>query len=163
MSEKMEAVATSEPRRRWRIQPGREGQRFRVRLRPAGHRPSHRRTGWRNRRRAGSQALKNIKHILDAADRHRTRLPRHHLHEERRRFHEIDDVYAQTFIGSVKRPASRSAATTFRRALSLRSTPSLCSDFSALIANLQKILFQARMRFLTLHASLFCYAISGLR
>mgnify|MGYP006964167643 CR=1 FL=1 len=72
-------------------------------------------------------------------------------------FHEIDDVYAQTFIGSVKRPASRSAATTFRRALSLRSTPSLCSDFSALIANLQKILFQARMRFLTLHASLFLF------
>ncbi|EEG70199.1 hypothetical protein BIFPSEUDO_04237 [Bifidobacterium pseudocatenulatum DSM 20438 = JCM 1200 = LMG 10505] len=39
----------------------------------------------------------------------------------------------------------------------MRSTPSLCSDFSALIANLQKILFQARMRFLTLHASLFLF------
>ena len=53
-----------------------------------------------------AQALKNIKHILDAAGTGIEHVCRATIYMKNvEDFHEIDDVYAQTFIGSVK-PAS---------------------------------------------------------
>ena len=64
MSEKMEAVATSEaPAALGAYSQGREGQRFRVRLRPAGHRPVTGELAGETAGEQAAQALKNIKHI----------------------------------------------------------------------------------------------------
>mgnify|MGYP000349768619 CR=1 FL=1 len=132
MSEKLEAVATSEPRQHSRLQPGREGQRIRVRLRPAGHRPGHRRTGGESAGEQAAQALKNIKHILDTAGSGIENVVRATIYMKNvEDFHEVDDVYAQTFIGSVKPARVPLAATTFRRARSSRSTPSPRSEHFA--------------------------------
>ena len=50
-----------------------------------------------------SQALKNIKHILDAAGTGIEHVCRATIYMKNvEDFHEIDDVYAQAFIGSVK-------------------------------------------------------------
>ena len=50
-----------------------------------------------------AQALKNIKHILDAAGTGIEHVCRATIYMKNvEDFHEIDDVYAQTFIGSVK-------------------------------------------------------------
>ena len=86
-----------------RIQPGREGQRFRVRLRPAGHRPATGELAGETAGEQAAQALKNIKHILDAAGTGIEHVCRATIYMKNvEDFHEIDDVYAQTFIGSVK-------------------------------------------------------------
>ena len=51
----------------------------------------------------GELALKNIKHILDAAGTGIEHVCRATIYMKNvEDFHEIDDVYAQTFIGSVK-------------------------------------------------------------
>ena len=50
-----------------------------------------------------AQALKNIKHILDAAGTGIEHVCRATIYMKNvEDFHEIDDVYAQAFIGSVK-------------------------------------------------------------
>lgn len=50
-----------------------------------------------------AQALKNIKHILDTAGSGLENVVRATIYMKNvEDFHEVDDVYAQTFIGSVK-------------------------------------------------------------
>ena len=50
-----------------------------------------------------AQALKNIKHILDTAGSGIENVVRATIYMKNvEDFHEVDDVYAQTFIGSVK-------------------------------------------------------------
>ena len=50
-----------------------------------------------------AQALKNIKHILDTAGSGIKNVVRATIYMKNvEDFHEVDDVYAQTFIGSVK-------------------------------------------------------------
>ena len=50
-----------------------------------------------------AQALKNIKHILDTAGTGIEHVCRATIYMKNvEDFHEVDDVYAQTFIGSVK-------------------------------------------------------------
>ena len=91
MSEKMEAVATSEA-------PAALGAYGQLGIDPA--------TGELAGETAGeqaAQALKNIKHILDAAGTGIEHVCRATIYMKNvEDFHEIDDVYAQAFIGSVK-------------------------------------------------------------
>ena len=86
-----------------RLQPGREGQRIRVRLRPVGHRPATGELAGESAGEQAAQALKNIKHILDTAGSGIENVVRATIYMKNvEDFHEVDDVYAKVFIGSVK-------------------------------------------------------------
>ncbi len=86
-----------------RVQPGGKGQRVRVRVRSAGHRPT---TGELAGDTAGeqtAQALKNIKQILDTAGTGIEHVVRATIYMKNvEDFKEVDARYADVFIGSVK-------------------------------------------------------------
>ena len=96
MSEKMEAVATSEaPAALGAYSQAVKANGFVFVSGQLGIDPA---TG-----ELAAQALKNIKHILDAAGTGIEHVCRATIYMKNvEDFHEIDDVYAQAFIGSVK-------------------------------------------------------------
>ena len=100
MSEKMEAVATSEaPAALGAYSQAVKANGFVFVSGQLGIDPA---TGELAGERA-AQALKNIKHILDAAGTGIEHVCRATIYMKNvEDFHEIDDVYAQAFIGSVK-------------------------------------------------------------
>ena len=168
MSEKLEAVATSEaPAALGAYSQAVKANGFVFVSGQLGIDPA---TGELSGETAGEQAahaLKNIKHILDTAGSGIEHVVRATIYMKNvEDFHEVDDVYAQTFIGSVKparvacstwicRTISRSAlsaitstawplaATTFRRARSSRSTPSPCSEHFARFVGIASIAITA--------------------
>lgn len=104
MYENLQAVTTMEaPAALGAYSQGRQGERIRVRLRPARHRPGHRRARRRHRGEQAARALKNITNILAAAGcgvEHVCRATIYLRNVED--FSEVDGVYAKTFTGTVK-------------------------------------------------------------
>ena len=101
MSEKLEAVATSEaPAALGAYSQAVKANGFVFVSGQLGIDPA---TGELAGESAGAQALENIKHILDTAGSGIENVVRATIYMKNvEDFHEVDDVYAQTFIGSVK-------------------------------------------------------------
>ena len=99
MSEKMEAVATSEaPAALGAYSQAVKANGFVFVSGQLGIDPATGELAGETAGEQAAQALKNIKHILDAAGTGIEHVCRATIEA----FHEIDDVYAQAFIGSVK-------------------------------------------------------------
>ena len=99
MSEKMEAVATSEaPAALGAYSQAVKANGFVFVSGQLGIDPATGELAGETAGEQAAQALKNIKHILDAAGTGIEHVYMKNVED----FHEIDDVYAQTFIGSVK-------------------------------------------------------------
>ena len=95
MSEKLEAVATSEA-------PAALGA-YSQAVKANGFVFVSGQLGIESAGEQAAQALKNIKHILDTAGSGIENVVRATIYMKNvEDFHEVDDVYAQTFIGSVK-------------------------------------------------------------
>ena len=104
MSEKMEAVATSEaPAALGAYSQAVKANGFVFVSGQLGIDPTTGELAGDTAGEQAAQALKNIKHILDTAGTGIEHVCRATIYMKNvEDFHEIDDVYAQTFIGSVK-------------------------------------------------------------
>ena len=104
MSEKLEAVATSEaPAALGAYSQAVKANGFVFVSGQLGIDPATGELAGESAGEQAAQALKNIKHILDTAGSGIENVVRATIYMKNvEDFHEVDDVYAQTFIGSVK-------------------------------------------------------------
>lgn len=145
MSEKLEAVATSEaPAALGAYSQAVKANGFVFVSGQLGIDPATGELAGESAGEQAAQALKNIKHILDTAGSGIENVCRATIYMKNvEDFHEVDDVYAKVFIGSVKPARVPLAATTSRRARSSRSTPSPRSEHFARFVGIASIAITA--------------------
>lgn len=133
MSEKLEAVATSEaPAALGAYSQAVKANGFVFVSGQLGIDPATGELAGESAGEQAAQALKNIKHILDTAGSGIENVVRATIYMKNvEDFHEVDDVYAKVFIGSVKPARVAFGGNNIPKARSSRSTPSPRSERSA--------------------------------